>query len=172
MANWAGNPERPTKRAATEEFAVSHQNLSYHVDKLREVPETPAESNGATRKETAVKEGFFSSLFDFKFDKLITIRVMSFLYTLFVFGAGVWGLLWVLSGVRRGGGGVAFALVVGGVGFLLATVIVRIYLEVVVVLFRILENVQNINTAVTAPAVSAASPGKEAPPAGSTDGTS
>jgi len=146
--------------------------LSYHVDKLREVPETPAESNGATRKETAVKEGFFSSLFDFNFDKLITIRVMRFLYTLFVFGAGVWGLLWLWSGIRRGGGDAAFALVVGGVGFLLATVIVRIYLEVVVVLFRILENVQNINTAVTAPAVSAASPGKEAPPAGSTDGTS
>lgn len=96
-----------------------------------------------------MNEGFFSSLFDFNFDKLVTIRVMKVLYILAVLGIGLWSVIFLIGGISRGGGAAIVALIVAPLGFIIGVVMARIYLEVVVVLFRILENVRAINMRAT-----------------------
>src|SRR5690606_16732274 len=103
--------------------------------------------------------------FDFNFEKLVTIKVMKLIYFLAVLGIGLGSVLFLAGGLRTGGGAAFVALIVAPLGFILGTVMIRIYLEVVVVLFRILENVKGINLSVTGTSTPApGSQGRDLPP--------
>lgn len=93
-------------------------------------------------------KGFFESLFDWEFESFVTLRFIKVIYVIAVVAVGLGALLVTLSAVR-GGGLLALVVLVGGVvGFFVYVILVRIYLEVIALLFRIGENTSAILAAV------------------------
>ncbi|MCS7173179.1 MAG: DUF4282 domain-containing protein [Armatimonadetes bacterium] len=92
----------------------------------------------------AEPRGFFEALFDFSFTSLVTTRLVRVLYILTVILTGVWSLFFLLAGLSRGGGAGLVSLVLALLGFLVAVTYTRVLLEVLVVIFRIHENVQEL----------------------------
>ncbi len=84
--------------------------------------------------------GFFGSLFDLSFTEFVTTRVIKFLYVLSIIAAGLMALATVIGGFAGGAAGGLLALVISPVVFLLSVLMARVWLEVIIVLFRIAEN--------------------------------
>ena len=104
----------------------------------------------------AGKPGFFAALFDFSFTDLVTTRLASAVYALAVGAAGLLALVVTVYGLGQSPGlGILFAIV-AGVGFLLCVVLVRLWLEAVVVLSRIAEHAEEIAEQVAGIAVDTA----------------
>jgi len=104
----------------------------------------------------AGKPGFFAALFDFSFTDLVTTRLASAVYALAVGAAGLLTLVVTVYGLGQSPGlGILFAIV-AGVGFLLCVVLVRLWLEAVVVLSRIAEHAEEIAEQVAGIAVDTA----------------
>lgn len=93
--------------------------------------------------------GFLTSLFDFDFKTLIAGRVVRVVYILAVIGGGLWALFTLWAGIRIGGGSAVLALITAPLGFLLFTVGTRLYLEVVLVLFKIADHAKAIEAVLT-----------------------
>ena len=108
-----------------------------------------------------VPEGFFRSLFDFSFSHFVVTKMIKVLYGLAIIAAGILALVVLISGLGAAGAafqgspyhssspGLGVLAVIGGlIGaplvFLLAVVCARIYLEVLIVVFRISEHVAEI----------------------------
>jgi hypothetical protein len=99
--------------------------------------------------------GFFSALFDFSFRSFVTSKLVPVLYALFMIGAAIYALFIFITLAQVGrGAGIIFGLIAAPLVFLLAVLFGRVYLEVIVVLFRIAEDVGEI-----------ASQGRRTPPA-------
>jgi hypothetical protein len=93
------------------------------------------------------KKGFFASLFDFSFTKFITTKIIKLLYGLGVvvsiLGAGVAILLPVFKGYSSEGGKI-LALILFPLLALLGIIIIRVWLEIIIVMFRIAEHTGEI----------------------------
>ncbi len=89
--------------------------------------------------------GFFSSLFDFSFNRLVATRVIKVLYVLLlvVIGLGLLGFL-IAAIVSGSVGSILIALIIGPLLALLYIVYARILLEVLIAIFRILETNREI----------------------------
>ncbi|MEL6616200.1 MAG: DUF4282 domain-containing protein, partial [Bacteroidota bacterium] len=89
--------------------------------------------------------GFLSALFDFSFRELITPKVIRVLYMLIVIAIGL-GSLFVLLGALASGEvtTILFALIGVPIGFLLYVILARVYMEILIVIFRIGEDVADI----------------------------
>ncbi len=89
--------------------------------------------------------GFFNSLFDFSFNRLVATRVIKVLYVLLlvVIGLGLLGFL-IAAIVSGSVGSILIALIVGPLLALLYIVYARILLEVLIAIFRILETNREI----------------------------
>ncbi len=82
-------------------------------------------------------KGFFGSLLDFSFSSFITTKIIKLLYILITIGCVVWLVAaTIMQGFMGFVGGVIGAVVV----FLLS----RIYLELMIVVFRMAENLELI----------------------------
>jgi len=89
-------------------------------------------------------ESFLRSLFDFSFTSFITSKIIRFLYGFFVFLAGLGAFALIVIGFSDSGGVGILMLFLAPIGFLLAVVVARIYLEILIVVFRISEHVAEI----------------------------
>ena len=86
----------------------------------------------------------FNALFDFGFKKFITLSVIKILYIL---GMGVIALVWLgalIVGFTQGIGVALGVLIVGPLIACLYLIFFRIWLELVVVIFRIGENTSKL----------------------------
>jgi hypothetical protein len=90
--------------------------------------------------------GFFSKLFDFSFSEFVTTSVIRVVYALLVVFAALAALAIFVSLAAQGGGGVVVGLILAPLLFLLYVLIARIYLEVLIVLFRIAESTEETAT--------------------------
>ncbi len=82
-------------------------------------------------------KGFFGALFDFSFSSFITTKIIKFLYILIMIGCVIWLITaTVMQGFMGFIGGVIGAAVV----FLFS----RIYLELMIVLFQMADNLKRI----------------------------
>jgi Domain of unknown function (DUF4282) len=91
-------------------------------------------------------KGFFGSLFDYSFSSFITSKIIKVLYVLTTILVGLWTLALILLAFRASSTLGILALVIGGPIFFLITMIyTRVVLELLIVIFRIHENVQEIN---------------------------
>ena len=89
--------------------------------------------------------GFFSSLFDFSFSRLVATRVIKVLYVLLLVVVGLGLLAFVIAAIASGGAGsIVIALIVGPIVALLYIIYARILLEVLIAIFRILETNREI----------------------------
>jgi hypothetical protein len=85
-------------------------------------------------------KGFFGGLFDLSFTEFVTIRVIKVIFVLTIIIAGLFAAAVLIGGFSGGVGRGLFGLVLAPIAFLLNVLFARIWLEVIIVLFRIAEN--------------------------------
>ena len=85
-------------------------------------------------------KGFLASLFDMSFTEFITTRIIKALYTLAIFLSAIAVVLMVYEGFSFNFLTGLGTLILAPLAFLLYVVLTRIWLELVIVIFRIAEN--------------------------------
>jgi len=90
-------------------------------------------------------QDFFNALFDFSFKEFVTIKIIKVIYALGIFFAAIGALAVLVKGFQASFLLGILALLLTPVVFIIYTILVRVYLEVVMVLFRISEDVRTIS---------------------------
>ena len=85
-------------------------------------------------------KGFFGSLFDLSFTEFITTRIIKLLFILAIIGSGLGALGIVVTASRAGGAAIALGIILAPIVFFLYVLCARIWLELIIVIFRIAEN--------------------------------
>ena len=86
-------------------------------------------------------KGFFGSLFDLSFTEFVTTRIIKILYALSIIISGILAIAVIIGGFAAESGAAGIiSLVVGPVVALLYLLMARVWLELVIVIFRIAEN--------------------------------
>lgn len=145
--------------------------------------ETPPLLSNDERRLVQTK-GFFSSLFDINFNSLITPRLIKVLYVLIMVVIGLFALIMVISAFAADAGiGVLTLFVLAPLGALVYLIFARVYLELIIVIFKIRESLDgmagaiapgapssgpNIPSGQTTPQVSPGQPSTQIPPDPST----
>lgn len=88
--------------------------------------------------------GFFGTLFDFSFSEFLTPKIIKILYAIGLVLAAIGALVFIVAGFHRGAGAGIIFLIISPVVFVLYALGVRIYLEILLVLFRIAGRVDEI----------------------------
>ncbi len=104
-------------------------------------------SSGSGKEPLGVDEvkGFFGSLFDFSFRSFITGKLIRVLYVLAVIGLALWSLAWLVSALVSQDGGLIFLGLIGApLAFFFGLIYVRVLLELIIVIFRMGEDVRRI----------------------------
>ena len=120
-------------------------------------------------------EGFLKGLFDTRFGTLITPKIIRVLYILTMIVLALVAISFIIGAFNNSvGWGIAALVVFAPLGFLLYLIVARIWLELVIVAFKINESAQQISahTATTAgsppPPPPAITPGETGTPPATT----
>ena len=89
-------------------------------------------------------KGFFGSLFDFSFSEFITPRIIKLLFVLAIIISAIVALVMLFAGIAKGGPGAFLAIILAPVLFLLYVIMARVWLEVIMVMFRIADNTDKL----------------------------
>jgi Domain of unknown function (DUF4282)/zinc-ribbon domain len=90
--------------------------------------------------------GFLQSLFDFSFSSFIALRMIKILYVLTTIVVALFTLGDILLAFKISSAfGIFALLILGPIGFLLTMIYVRVLLELLMAIFRMHEDVQEIN---------------------------
>ena len=87
---------------------------------------------------------FLSALFDFSFSEFVTTKIIKILYGIFIVLAGIAALVAIIVGFIDSAGQGILMLILSPLVFLLYVIMARVWLELVIVIFRIAENVGEI----------------------------
>lgn len=91
-------------------------------------------------------KGFLSSLFDYSFSSFVTSRIVRLLYVITTVVLALWTIALVVIAFNISSAlGVVALLLVGPLFFVVSLTYARVGLELMIVFFRISENVQAIN---------------------------
>ena len=86
------------------------------------------------------QKGFFASMFDLSFTEFVTTRIIKLLFILAIIGAALGAIVFLVAGFRVGGVNAAVSLILAPVLFFFYVLLSRIWLELIIVIFRIAEN--------------------------------
>jgi len=100
-------------------------------------------------------KGFLASLFDYSFSSFITTRIIKILYVLITIVYSLVALAFLAIGISHGPGPAVAAIIFVPIAWLLYMIFARVALEVLIVVFRIGEDIHLV-----------AHPGGGAPPSG------
>ncbi len=106
---------------------------------------------GGGMSAEALKKGFVGAMFDFSFNNYVTPKIVKVLYGIWLLMAGLVLIGGILSGfyqfIDKYGSAVAglFQIVVAPFAAILIMILGRVYMEVLIVLFKIAENLGDIN---------------------------
>ncbi len=91
------------------------------------------------------EKGFLRTIFDFSFSDFVTTKVIKFLLGLAMVGVGIWVIVMIITGFASESWwmGLIF-LILSPVIYLVMMLLARIYLELIIVIFRIAENLNTI----------------------------
>lgn len=89
------------------------------------------------------EKGFFAALFDFSFSSTITPKLVKLLYILALPGAALCALSVAVSSAAWSGNDL-MGMMLLPVAFLVFLVVARVYLELIVVLFKIADNSSSV----------------------------
>ena len=87
-----------------------------------------------------MEKGCLAGLFDMSFSEFVTIRLIKVLYIIGIIGAVFAGLLFIVAGFSSGAGTGILFLVLSPILVGIYILMVRIWLELIIVVFRIAEN--------------------------------
>jgi len=90
------------------------------------------------------KTGFFKTLMDFSFSSLIAPKVVKFIYVIAIIACALSSLSIVITGFTTSVASGFLLLIFSPVIFVLMVIMARIYLELIIVIFRIAEDIQKI----------------------------
>ncbi len=90
------------------------------------------------------KTGFLGSLFDFSFSEFVTTRVIKTLFVVAIVLVGLGTIGLVISGFSKSAVAGVFMLLLSPLFFLLYVLFARIWLELIIVMFRIAENTSRL----------------------------
>lgn len=88
--------------------------------------------------------GFFAALMDSRFDSLITPRLVSFLYVVSIVILTLVAIGMIIAGFADGAGTGVLFLILAPIIALTYLIVVRLYLELIVVAFKIREAAEEI----------------------------
>lgn len=89
--------------------------------------------------------GFFRALFDFSFSSFITTRIIKVLYIISIVLIGLGSVAFLIAGLTQGAGAAIVALIGAPLFFILYVIITRMWLELIIVIFRIAEYTREIS---------------------------
>ena len=104
------------------------------------------------------RRGFFGALYDMSFRSFVTPLIVQVLYVIALIVVALWSLLWLIAGFIPIGNyfgypasgvssfNVIVHVVTAPIAFVLGSVAARIYLELIVATFRIVENTNSLRT--------------------------
>lgn len=90
------------------------------------------------------QKGLVESLVDLSFGEFVTLRIIKLLYALHLVLGLIVAIGLVLSGFRESTAQGLLLLILGAVGLVFWTLYVRVLLEVLIVVFRVAENISRI----------------------------
>ncbi|MBM3188628.1 MAG: DUF4282 domain-containing protein [Chloroflexi bacterium] len=90
------------------------------------------------------KKGFFAALFDFSFSEFITTRIIKILYVVGMILAVLAALGLMVSGFTQSVGVGILFLILSPIVFLVYVIVFRVWLEFIIVVFRIAEHTEEI----------------------------
>lgn len=90
------------------------------------------------------EKGFFASLFDLSFSEFITPRIIKLLFVMSIIVSAIGAGMLLVSGLNQGAVAAFFALIGAPLLFLLYVIMARVWLEVIMVLFRIADNTDQL----------------------------
>lgn len=90
--------------------------------------------------QTPPRVGLFSQVFDLSFSTFITTRIVKILMVLGTLAIALWALVWVVAAFVDGVGSGLLALILMPLFAAIALLALRVYLELIIVIFRIAEN--------------------------------
>lgn len=99
-----------------------------------------SESTPPTPPPQSAASGFFGRLFDFSFEEFITLQLIKVIYMIFVAFSGIGALVFFFGTVAEGGVAIVAGIVIAPLFFLVYVILARVWLEVLIVVFRISEN--------------------------------
>ncbi len=85
-------------------------------------------------------KGFIGTLFDFSFTEFVTTKVIKFLLALALVVNAIITIVIIVGGFQNGALAGIVALILSPIIFLVMMLFSRIYLELIIVIFRIAEN--------------------------------
>lgn len=86
------------------------------------------------------QKGFLGALFDLSFSEFVTVKLIKFIYVLLLVLIAIGYVVGVIAGFADSAGQGLLMLIVGAVGAFIAVIFARVYMEILIVLFRIAEN--------------------------------
>ncbi len=90
-------------------------------------------------------KGLLRSLFDFGFTSLITLKVIRFVYALLVILLSIGAIFFFIAGIASGTiSGILSSLIFVPLGYLVYLILTRIWMEILIVVFRLGEDVRAI----------------------------
>ena len=90
------------------------------------------------------KKGFLGALFDFSFSEFITVKLIKILYILGIIFSTIVAIIFIVSGFNISTGVGIIFLILSPIIFLLYVILIRIYLEIIIVIFKIAENTKQL----------------------------
>jgi O-antigen ligase len=102
------------------------------------------ESQAQTGQPSAPQEGFFNALMDTRFDNLITPSLIRFLYVVAMVIIALGALVFVIAGFAESAGLGLVLLVLAPIGALIYLIVVRLWLELIVVAFKIRDAAEEV----------------------------
>jgi hypothetical protein len=111
--------------------SLRHNEIEDRLSRLRTSNDPPSSN----------KIDFLHPLFDFSFHRSVTVKMMKFLYILSILFAGLIALSFILVGFESSLWFGLFALLVGApVVFLLTVIFSRVFLQMILVVFRMADH--------------------------------
>ncbi len=89
-------------------------------------------------------KGFFTTLFDFSFSEFIVPKVIQTLFVIGILGAAIGAFFFIAWGFRASFFAGLLTIILSPIVFVIYVILVRVYLEVVMVLFRISDTLNRI----------------------------
>jgi hypothetical protein len=125
--------------------AQSPREPGYATPRAQPGPGGPA-AIGNPPSDTPITDAgtFFGALFDFSFSEFITTRIIKVLYILAIILSGLAGLGIFATFASQGGTAAIFGLVLAPIVFLVYVIVARVWMEIIIVIFRIAEYAREI----------------------------
>ena len=90
------------------------------------------------------EKGILESLFDLSFSELVTTKLVKIMYIIAIGASGIFALVMVIGGFSDSVGTGFGMIIISPIVFFLNILFARIWLELIIVLFKIAENTSHL----------------------------